>query len=455
MSDLRIVIFGITGDLAQKKLIPALFELWKDGDMSENIGIIGLSHKIREVYELREILFNSLKAKNASIDEKVAEKFWQKFTFFFGDFKEQKLYEDLKKELLKNRGDVIYYLATHPSLYASVFMNLEKEDLNKNDENLIKIMIEKPIGNDFKSARELNKLLAKFYKEEQIFRIDHYLAKDTIQNILAFRFHNEVFESVWNNKKIDHIQITVAESFGAESRNSYYDSVGSLKDVGQNHVLQMLAFVTMDRPDFLKQEDMVEKRKTVLKNLVPKVSSLILGQYENYSNESKNTDTFFAFKTELKKGKLSGVPIYVRGGKKLKKTVTEISIVFKSVKLDNPNILTFRIQPNEGIVFMMAVKKPGFKMECESGEMQFCYHQLGKLRDAYLRLLMDAIRGEHSYFNKGLEVELEWKFIDALKALESRVIPYSVGSWGPKEADEMIEKDGRYWLEPSEDLCRI
>ncbi|HWS48777.1 MAG TPA: glucose-6-phosphate dehydrogenase [Candidatus Methanoperedens sp.] len=455
MSDLKIVIFGITGDLAQKKLIPALFELWKDGDISENISIFGLSHKDREKSELKKIILNSLKAKDISVNEKDVEKFWSKFKFFFGDFKQRKVYSYLKEELMKTSGNIIYYLATHPILYGDVFQNLENEGLNKNSKNWLKIMIEKPIGNNLKSAFDLNKLLAKFYKEEQIFRIDHYLAKDTIQNILAFRFHNEVFESVWNNKKIDHIQITVAESFGAESRNSYYDSVGALKDVGQNHVLQMLAFVTMDRPDFLRQEDIVEKRKSVIKNLIPVPNSLVLGQYDNYSKEVVKTDTFFAFKTELKKGKLSGVPIYVRGGKKLKKTVTEISLVFKSKGVENPNILTFRIQPNEGIVFKMAVKKPGFKMECETGEMQFCYHQLGKLRDAYLRLLMDAIKGEHSYFNMGLEVELEWKFIDALRVNKLRLLPYQAGTWGPKEANEIIEKDGRYWLEPSEDLCRI
>jgi glucose-6-phosphate 1-dehydrogenase len=193
----------------------------------------------------------------------------------------------------------------------------------------------------------------------------------------------------------------------------------------------------------------------VFKNLLPNPKSLILGQYENYSKENIDTNTFFAFKTKLNKGKFKDVPIYVRGGKKLFKTVAEISVVFKRRGIDQANVLTFRIQPNEGIVLEMAVKKPGLDIKCERGTMQFCYHQIGKLNDAYVRLLMDAIVGEQTYFNDAVEVEAEWKFIDALQAFDKKVIPYSAGTWGPKEADDLIKNDGREWLEPSEELCRI
>lgn len=454
MANLNIVILGFTGNLAEVKLIPALFELWKNNEIPQDVNIYALSHRNRSEEELKTILKRSLRTKKIEFDEIIFNRLWKRFTFIFGDFNESKIFAELKIKL-SNTGNTIYYLATHPDLYQKIFVNLEKEKLNINGEYSTKIMVEKPIGYDFKSAHELNQLLAKYYKETQIFRIDHYLAKETIQNILAFRFHNEVFESTWNNKKIDHIQILVAESFGAESRNAYYDTVGALKDVGQNHILQMLAFTVMDRPISFDQKGIVDKRKNVFKNLIADPSSLVLGQYENYSKEVCKTNTFFAFKTMLRRGKLKRVPIYVRAGKKLKKTVAEISVVFKSNLVDDANVLTFRIQPNEGIVFKMAVKKPGFEMKCEEGKMQFCYKQIGKLKEAYLRLLIDAINNEHTYFNDSQEVEFEWKFIDDLIKNQPKIIKYNDGSWGPKEADEMIEKDGRAWLEPSEDLCRV
>ena len=451
MSKLNIVIFGITGNLAEIKLIPALFELWSSNKISKDTSIIGLSHRSRSQEELKVLIKKSLKSK----DDKAIGNFWKIFKFLSGDLSENLVYKELREELKENKGDNIFYLATHPTLYQSIFENLDKVNLNKNSNGWVKVMIEKPIGNDFNSAQELNKLLGKYYSEKEIFRIDHYLAKDTIQNILAFRFHNEVFESAWNKEKVDHIQITAAESFGAELRNAYYDSVGALKDMGQNHVLQMLAFTVMERPKRFDNKDITAKRMEVFKNLIPDSESLVLGQYENYSTENMDTNTFFAFKTKLGKGKFKNVPIYVRGGKKLTKTVAEISVIFKKRGLDQSNVLTFRIQPNEGIVLEMAVKKPGLDMKCERGTMQFCYHQIGKINDAYIRLLMDAIVGEQTYFNDAVEVEAEWKFIDALKASEKKVLPYFAGTWGPKAADDLIKSDGRNWLEPSEELCRI
>ncbi len=455
MKDLTIVIFGVTGNLAELKLIPALFELWKNNNLPENFSIIGLSHKNRSDDELRELISRSLKNKNKKISNETINLFWHKFKFLNGDFGGEMIYQQLDDLLKNSEGNVIYYLATHPVLYQGIFLNLEKATLNYNSKYSVKIMVEKPIGNDQKTAKELNNLLRKYYREEQIFRIDHYLAKDTIQNILAFRFHNEVFESVWNNKKIDHIQITAAENFGAELRGTYYDKVGALKDVGQNHVLQMLAFILMDRPKEFNNEEVALHRIKVFQNLVANPNNLVLGQYENYSETKTGTNTFFAFKTWLKSGKFKNVPIYVRGGKRLAKTVAEISVIFKSNGRDKANVLTFRIQPNEGIIFKMSVKKPGFEMKCEDGTMQFCYRELGKLNDAYMRLLMDAILGEQTYFNNANEVELEWRFIDALKADKVSVIPYSAGSWGPNEADNLIRKDGREWLEPSESICQI
>lgn len=455
MTDLNIVIFGITGNLAEVKLIPALFELWKDEKIPKNTNIFGLSHRERSKEELKEFIKKTIQSKYGEISKELIDAFWKRFRFLAGDLNESLVYQNLKNGLNKNKGNIIFYLATHPTLYQGIFENLDKVKLNNNREGWVKVMIEKPIGNDFESARKLNEMFRKYYSEEQIFRIDHYLVKDTIQNILTFRFNNEVFESVWNKGKIDHIQITSAESFGAELRNAYYDSVGALKDVGQNHVMQMLAFIVMNRPKKFDNKEITAKRMEVFRNLVPEPKSLILGQYDNYSTKKINIDTFFAFKTKLKNGKFKNVPIYVRGGKKLFKTVAEISVVFKKSGIEPANVLTFRIQPNEGIVLKMSVKKPGLKMECEEGTMQFCYHQIGKISNPYVRLLMEAINGEQTYFNDAVEVEAEWKFIDSLRKTNQKIFFYTVGSWGPKAADDLIKKDGREWLEPSEELCRI
>jgi glucose-6-phosphate 1-dehydrogenase len=211
----------------------------------------------------------------------------------------------------------------------------------------------------------------------------------------------------------------------------------------------------MKKPNRFDNKEITAERMAVFNNLIPHSETLVLGQYENYSQDKPVTDTFFAFKTELNSEEFKGVPIYVRSGKKLRQTVTEISIIFKNEADKDPNVLIFRIQPNEGIVLEMAVKKPGLEMKCEKGSMQFCYHQLGKLSEAYEKLLMDAINGEQTYFNDAVEVESQWKFIDALLAKNAKINIYSKGSWGPKEASELIEKDGRKWLEPSLALCRI
>lgn len=455
MLKLNIVIFGVTGNLSEIKLIPALFDLWINKQIPQNVSIFGISNRGRTKDELNDLFERSLKLKHLECDDKLIKKFKSKFKFLAGNLNDNLVYCELKNKLSVSKGNIIFYLATHPILYQSILENLYKEKLNNNLNGFVKIMVEKPLGDNLESAKRLNKLFKKYYKEEQIFRIDHYLAKDTIQNILAFRFHNEIFESAWNKEKIDHIQITAAESFGAELRSSYYDSVGALKDVGQSHVLQMLAFTVMERPRKFDNKEVTAKRMEVFKNLVPEPNNLVLGQYENYSQKKTETNTFFAFKTKLKKGKFKEVPIYIRGGKKLAKTVAEISIIFKKKNNGQANILIFRVQPNEGIVLEMAVKKSGIEMECEKGTMQFCYHQLRKLKDAYVRLLMDAITGEQTYFNDAIEIESEWKFIDALEAEKKNIKTYSAGTWGPREADELIRNDGREWLEPSDNLCKI
>lgn len=331
-------------------------------------------------------------------------------------------------------------------------------------------MIEKPIGHDEDSARELNTLLTSHFREDQLFRLDHYLGKETLQNILTFRFGNGVLEPLMKAEYIDHIQVTAAEDFGIGERGSYYDQTGALKDVGQNHLLQMIALATMDAPASYSTQDIMDKRIEAIESLIPDPGSLRLGQYEGYLNEKDISplsvkDTYFAFKTTLNRTRFAGVPIYVRGGKMLSRTATEISIVFKNSSErvlshlpggQNPNVLIYRIQPNEGIVLKMLTKVPGHDLQLDESYMQYCYPKTHDLPDAYERLIMDAIRGDQTFFNDSREVEAQWRFTDTLyTAVSGTPEVYQPGSWGPDGADEMIKSDGREWLEPSIAFCNF
>lgn len=455
MNDLVLVIFGITGDLAVKKLIPALFSLFKNGMLPGKVKIIGLANRHRTRGEMKQIFKKSIISKYGLLKTGVLEKYWSKVSFIFGDFGKPDVYERLRHLIKpKSKSQVIFYLATLPHLHPGIFKSLDKIGLSKNDSVRSKLLVEKPIGLDHPSAKKLNEFLAKYFHEDQIFRIDHYLTKETVQNLLTFRFHNPIVRSMMTDSGIDHVQITASESFGAEMRKTYYDTVGALKDVGQNHVLQMLAIALMDRPAEFNRAGILAERIRTFNSLIAYPESLVLGQYEGYGDNQ--TNTFFAFKTELNSGPMAGIPIYIRGGKKLSKTIAEISLVFKNDIGAVPNVLIYRIQPNEGIVLEMAMKKPGFEMERHQKTMQFCYSSSDeKLVDAYERLIIDAIKGDQTFFNGAQEVESQWKFIDSLQSENLTPVKYKPGSWGPQEAMDLIEKDGRNWLEPSEDVCRI
>lgn len=475
-----LVIFGITSNLAQIKLIPALYDIAEKGLLPENTSIIGIARSPKSPEEFREYFREVLNQENRhhkhDIKEEVVEKLFKNLHYLDGHLDDPNFYKKLNEYLrnLDNQGfecdNRIYYLATYPDLYKDVFENLQKEGLNKQDRGWVRLMIEKPIGNDLASAKELNQLLLRYFEESQIYRLDHYLGKETLQNILAFRFGNGIFEPLINNKYIDHIQITASEDFGIGKRGGYYDSVGALKDVGQNHQLQMLAFATMDAPSEFSNESITKERIKILESLVPDPQKIVYGQYAGYRDEenvdpNSSTDTFYALKTEIANERFTGVPIYIRAGKKLKMTVTEISIVFKTPvnrlfkDIDcgmEPNVLIYRIQPNEGIVLKIITKKPGHDLQLEENPMQFCYRNITQeLPDAYEKLILDAIRGDQTFFNDAAEVEAQWAFTDPLADAMNKPFVYKEGSWGPKEADEMIEADGRAWLEPSEMVCAI
>ncbi len=482
MESFALIIFGITSNLAKIKLIPALYDLEEKGALPKNMSIVGIARSEKSDSELRDYFKEVLNSDNAHHKHEIKDDVFQSLAnrshYLAGNLDDQDFYKRLKVKLddLTTSGfdcnNRIYYLATYPDIYQEIFEGLKKNGMNSQEKGWARLMIEKPIGNDVASAKALNKLLLNYFSEDQLFRLDHYLGKETLQNILTFRFDNGVFEPLMNKDYIDHIQITASEDFGVGLRGGYYDSVGALKDVGQNHQLQMLAFATMDAPDQFSSQAITAERIKILQDLKPDPEKIVFGQYEGY-NQEKNiaedsqTDTFYALKTEIDNERLKGVPVYIRAGKKLKKTITEISIVFKKpanrlsshlATINEPNALIYRLFPNEGIVLKFLAKKPDSEADLETSYMQYCYRQIRgghAFPDPYDRLIMDTIRGEKTFFNHAEEVEAQWTFIDPLVSNKPKPFMYKGGTWGPREAFDLIEKDGREWLEPSLEFCPI
>lgn len=447
------------------------------GLLPENLTILGNARTPMSKEAFSEYVSKVLHTANIHhqhpINSEVVRKLLKKFHYIAGHLDDPSFYITLNKTLeLFKSADKIFYLATYPELYHHIFENLQRVGLNKQDQGFVRLMIEKPIGSDLKSAQDLNHLLLTYFEENQIYRLDHYLGKETLQNILTFRFSNGIFEPLINSEYIDHIQITASEDFGIGQRGGYYDQVGALKDVGQNHQLQMLAFATMDAPTKFSNEAVARERIKILQSLIPDPKKIVFGQYSGYKQEKNinpgsNTDTFYALKAHIKNERFKGVPIYIRAGKKLHQTVTEISVIFKNpnnrlfknLNLGmQPNVLIYRIQPNEGIVLKILTKVPGHETKLESEYMQFCYRSdphSHYIPDPYERLIADTIRGDQTFFNDAEEVEAQWAFIDPLAKNSGKPYIYKVGSWGPKEAHDLLAEDGRSWLEPSMDFCRI
>jgi glucose-6-phosphate 1-dehydrogenase len=474
MESFTLILFGVTGNLAKIKLIPAFYDLAKKGLLPDDFHLIGIGRsemdqKAFQTY-LREVLYTKNHHHKHEIDEKIVTSLLDRVEYVKGDVTDEGLYHTLKEKTEKRNK--MFYLATFPELYPTIFEHIQKSGLNTK----AKLIIEKPLGTNLQTAKELNALLLKYFVEDQIFRLDHYLGKETMQNILHFRFGNGIFEPLINKKYLDHVQVTAAEDFGIGDRGRYYDTVGAFRDVGQNHVLQMIALSMMEAPPNLTNEAITKKRIELLKNLVVKKDKIVFGQYEGYRDEhyiekDSQTDTFFAFETGIKNDRFAKVPIYVRGGKMLDRTVTEVAFIFKHPinriykELEGgmePNVLIYRIQPNEGIVLKILAKTPGHDLALTPSHMQFCYRNLtDELPDPYERLLMDALRGDQTFFIDAPEAEAQWEFSDsfvipAKTGIYTNKIPiYKKGSWGPKEANSIIEKDGRKWLEPSVEFCQF
>lgn len=474
-----LILFGITSNLAKIKLIPALYDLEASNLLPSNMTVLGVARSSKSKAEIEDYVREILTLKNRhhdhEINPEIQERLVARIHYIDGHLDDSDIYVRLTNKLdeLRSLGAAcdnrMFYFATYPDLYQPILENIKLHKLTEN-RGWIRIMIEKPIGSDLASAQNVNKILGNYFSEEQIFRLDHYLGKETMQNILAFRFANGLFEPLMNKDFIDHIQVTAAEDFGIGERGEYFDTVGSLKDVGQNHLLQMLTFALMEKPDSWNNTDITARRIEFLNLITPDTKQICLGQYNGYRqspkiNPESQTDTFFAFKAAINNERFQGVPVYFRGGKELAQTVTEVSIVFKPSQdrittnlthSTNPNVLIYRIQPNEGIVLRLLTKKQQHELELEHTYMQFCYKDYSaNSPDPYERLIMDAFRGDQTFFVDAPEVEAQWKITDQISALGINPTPYEVGTWGPETAHQIIEVDRRTWLKPSLQFCNL
>ena len=458
-----LIIFGATGDLMERKLLPSIFHMWQTGFLPKMFRVIGFAKENLTQKEYRDWL-----RKNVPKKGKRVEDFLQNFSYQPGLFENIENYKELGKKLGYIDGkfrictNKLFYLAVPPNYYKTIFQNLAKSGLTEPcspEEGWTRVLVEKPFGQDLEKAQKLDLLLGKLFKEIQIFRIDHYLAKETVLNLLVFRFANSVFENLWNKDFIEKITIKILEKSGLEKRGLFYDSLGALRDVGQNHLLQMLAFVTMDAPLTLDPEEIRGRKLDILKCL-PKMTkneikkNTVRGQYQGYREiegvkPNSQKETYFKVKTFLNNPRWQGVPIILESGKKLNKDLSEIEITFRQTtpcpfcktgeEESHKNTLLFQIQPKEGISFCFFSKIPGHKMETEEKDLHFFYqesYRKERMLPDYEHLLTDAFLGDQTLFPSTKEILASWKFVDPiLKSWRKGISPlkiYKQNSSGPK-----------------------
>ncbi|MEX2416054.1 MAG: glucose-6-phosphate dehydrogenase [Paenibacillaceae bacterium] len=479
-------IFGATGDLAKRKLFPAIYSLYREGRLDE-FAVVGLARRNRSNEQFRDDVYNAIQEfarYKIELDDQ-----WDRFAAHFEyqslDINDMSGYQTLQQmsERLDSsfslEGNRLFYLALSPELFGPVAKNLRNGGL-LDSSGWHRVVIEKPFGYDLDSANKLNEQIREVFREDQIYRIDHYLGKEMVQNIEVVRFANAFFEPLWNNKYIANIQITLSETVGVEDRGGYYDKSGALRDMVQNHALQMVAMMAMEPPSRQHPEDIRDEKVKVLRSLrhykkVDEVSqNVIRGQYmkgmakgielpsyrDEVHNESSITETFFAAKVFVDNFRWAGVPFYVRTGKRLPVKTTEVVVEFKNMpnniyfsknnKLE-PNLLVFRVNPTEGIYFKINAKKPGSEFALLPVVMEFCQScQIGiNTPEAYERLLLDVVRGDSTYFSRWDEVALAWEFIDPIAEAWAQdggdLVRYPAGSWGPEAAVRLLDKDGYHW----------
>ena len=488
-----IVIFGASGDLTARKLIPALYHLFAEKALPTPFRVVGFARREKTTESWRAELRAALDqfSRTKPVDNAIWDAFAANIFYTMGDLTDREAYKKLAADLSgfndeRLRRNLLFYLATSPSQFAEVVEHLHNADLLHREESGAhwqRIVVEKPFGHDLKSAEALNADLTRYAHEKQVFRIDHYLGKETVQNILMFRFSNSIFEQLWNRQSIDHVQITVSEKLGVGGRGGYYEESGAIRDMVQNHLLQVLSLVAMEPPVSLDAEPIRDEKVKLLKSIraitdVP--SQIVRGQYfagmidgqirPGYRQETKvasdsNIETYVALKLWIDNWRWSGVPFYLRTGKSLPLSASEVRVQFRNTphvlfaaacgqNLD-ANALTLRLQPNEGISLRFNGKVPGTSLQVRPVRMHFSYDsEFGAYTpEAYERLLLEALSGDATLFIRRDEVETAWRIVDSIrkgwegKALSNREF-YSAGTWGPVAADDLLAQAGHRWRDP-------
>lgn len=485
-----MVIFGASGDLTKRKLMPALYNLIKSGYVTENFAVIGFSFDAMDTGQFREkISKEAQEFSEVPIEPESWNPFLERLHYMQGDFADSGAYQRLRDLLAKvdqerqTCGNVLFYLATSPEFFNKIIDHLgEAQLVSEQDGRWRRVVIEKPFGHDLESSMALNRQITKVLKESQIYRIDHYLGKETVQNMMIFRFGNGIFEPIWNRRYIDHVQITVAESIGVEQRGGYYEGAGAVRDMVQNHLLQLVALTAMEPPNSFGADAVRDEKAKVIHAIQPLTPEdckgvAVRGQYgpgeiegkpvPGYRSEPKvkadsNTETFAALKLTVDNWRWAGVPFYVRTGKRLARRVSEITIQFKQppfvlfrqtpVEHLKPNLLVVQIQPEEGIWLRFGAKVPGPVVDIGAVQMNFKYGDYFGVTPStgYETLIYDCMIGDSTLFQRADMVEAGWKMVEPLleawSAHPARNFPnYAAGSWGPEAADKLLENDGRHW----------
>jgi glucose-6-phosphate 1-dehydrogenase len=484
-----MVIFGAAGDLTGRMLIPALYNLARAGLLSRDFAVLGVARTQLSDDDFRKRVYDDIKAYCGDcVDNDLWDSFSKRFYYLAGDFGDGNLYGKLKDSLGKldqahsTRGNFFYYMAVAPSFFGPIVEKLSATGLMAQDGHWRRVVVEKPFGHDLESAKALNQQLLQFADEKQIYRIDHYLGKETVQNIMAFRFANGIFEPVWNRRYIDHVQISVSETVGVEGRGSYFDHAGTLRDMVPNHIMQLISLTAMEPPISFDDNAVRDEQAKILHAIQPMsdedvLSRTVRGQYGDGTEDGKRvpayrsepdvppdsrTETFVAMKLNIDNWRWADVPFYLRTGKHMAVRNTNIVIqfrrapfvLFRDTPVEHlmPNQLVLHIQPEEGISLQFAAKVPGPVMRLGTVDMNFEYQEyFGKQPSTgYERLLHDCMIGDQTLFQRADMVEAGWSVVnpvlDLWKALPPRNFPnYASGTWGPKDAEELLERDGRRW----------
>jgi glucose-6-phosphate 1-dehydrogenase len=484
-----LVVFGGTGDLSHRKIYPAIYNLFVSGQLPEDFALISIGRRDKTDESFRSEATAGIRKytrENHGAQQDI-NRIVSRFYYRRADFTEYDGYQELKEYLdeldgqYHTEGNRIFYLAVAPEHFGTIVKNIARSGMTDQSKGYKRVVIEKPFGKDLRSAMELNQIITDVFHEDQIYRIDHFLGKEMLQNIMVIRFANALFEPLWNNKYIDHIQITSCETVGVENRGGYYETAGALRDMMQNHMLQLLMLTAMEAPVSLDTHSVRDEKVKVLKAISSADAertqrNAVRGQYgegsmfgrpvpgyrmEDRVSPDSTTETYMAMKVEIENFRWAGVPFYLRTGKRMPAKYTKIDVQFlplpgilyyKEFNHLEPNRLTIEIQPREGVVIRFNGKKPGTKNEIVPVELDFCQNcAIGEVSpDAYEKLLMDVMAGDSTLFTRWDEVEYAWRLMDHVSQGWNKEQPsfpnYAAGTWGPAEADELLRRDGRSWI---------